>query len=958
LSKGESTNSTKGSGATSLSDQNASKTAGLSEIEDQLYIAPRIDKEFAAYLSGADKPRWPVTRLQLANAGPLGEPMRDYLDDMEPLVGLIADELGSSQDRFDDARNLIMSFGFLQTVFCFTTSAYNLHHQWSLEDHTAQRQLRVGWLEDGKGQIYDKVGWGYNDSYVDALQSQEPYDRFVKLSQLIAGIYQKYPSVPARQLRESGLAKLVTGVANLIGISPRKLMKAMEMDKFVEIHDWPSFLKTYQGDTGRDVKDSLLETLPMLEQGFSAEKKFYGKLHLLKGFASSFRPPYTIEDKELWKFIAAETYEKVQSAEFGKKLINNLYHSPFEPEYGTEVPNYEVFDEIVTDFNKYLSIKFDDSAEGVDFYQALINFEFTIASRNHYISESFRSDLQSQWDKYYEVINELLKAELTNKAALADGSFMNEIDGLIGLEPVKAKLRNLAKLAMSDTGKKEIPPAGHIIFTGNPGTGKTTVAEMLGKIYAALGLLSQGHVISVQRADLVAEYTGQTAPKVADAVTKALGGILFIDEAYTLKRDINGSSDGYGQEAIDALLTHMEDKRGQFVVIAAGYPAEMSTFVDSNPGLKSRFNDRWQFDDYSDDELFTIFESFADNATLNLGNDVEKAFKKLSSEAKKAKNFSNARWAREVFEESRVRRALRSENNPGALLEASDLSETAEVRAVSQDTISNIEAKLDLLVGLKAVKEEVKSLIAFQNLQVRRQAQGLPVIGNSNGHMVFAGPPGTGKTTVARLIGQIYKEMGLLKSGQVVEVSRADLVAGFIGQTAIKTEAIVNKADGGVLFIDEAYTLVSSPESDTKDFGKESIDTLLKLMEDRKGRFVVIAAGYEQNMQEFLKANPGLESRFGTTLHFEKWSTKEIKLDVQSQLEGHMLKLKSDAITALETALDHLVDWDKFASGRTSRTFVERIIEAQARRLAGDLQGDLTEVTAADIENAASRTIA
>jgi SpoVK/Ycf46/Vps4 family AAA+-type ATPase len=553
---------------------------------------------------------------------------------------------------------------------------------------------------------------------------------------------------------------------------------------------------------------------------------------------------------------------------------------------------------------------------------------------------------------------------------------MAELDAMIGLTAVKDQVRSIAasieaarRRALAGYGTEK--PMQHFVFLGPAGTGKTAVARIMAKIFYAFGLLETPAVVEAHRADLVGEYLGATAIKTNELVDSALGGVLFIDEAYSLVNEGDGQGDRFGNEAVQTLLKRAEDDRDDLIIILAGYEKQMDTFLSSNPGLASRFAIRVSFPGYTPAELLQLSDAALARRGELLDPDARPVLWRMFEDVGRRRltdELGNGRFVRSLLEkagQARDVRVMSATEEPSSsdlvTIQGGDLerafTELSSRFRGYRDTpsLESALAELDELIGMEPVKRQVHEITAQLQVARLRDRQGLASQPPAR-HFVFTGPPGTGKTTVARILGRIFAALGLLVRPSVVEAHRADLVGEHLGSTAIKTNKLVDSALGAVLFIDEAYSLYNDGYSGGDAFGSEAVQTLLKRAEDDRDRLVIVLAGYTADMDRFLRSNPGLASRFGVRIGFPSYTPDELVriAEVIAQQAGD--SFADDALPVLDGIFGKACAEgriDELGNGRFARSLFERACASRDLRIAhlGEAASaaDLTTVAAADL---------
>ncbi|PTL38063.1 AAA family ATPase [Alkalicoccus saliphilus] len=538
------------------------------------------------------------------------------------------------------------------------------------------------------------------------------------------------------------------------------------------------------------------------------------------------------------------------------------------------------------------------------------------------------------------------------------------LNNLEGLENIKQQVKQLIQQLrgqLINTGKvKNVTQSMHMLFTGPPGTGKTEVARIISKIFYSLGIIEQDEVHEHDPSTLVSSNIGRTEEQTRQAMDKARGGVFFVDEAYALFRE----GKDFGKEAIDVMVKYMEDYRDDIVVILAGYTSDMEYFLtNANPGLRSRIRFTFTFQNYTPEQLGNIVVRILLSNHYNIDKNVPIALQKaMVHMAEQGAVYGNARAARSLAEDIIDQLNIRIGKEFGKvdtlLIVAEDVNNAtgANFHPNEQEGMKGIQEKalkdIHSLIGLKEIKEQVEELIKYVEVEKLHFEHGLS-LEKPRLHMTFEGPPGTGKTTVARILGEFFRSSGLLSTGQFIEANRSDFVAEYQGQTAKKTQGIFNKAKGGILFIDEAYSLYRGYR-DT--FGLEAVDIIISEMENMREDLVVILAGYTEDMNHLMKANAGFESRISRRFNFSDYSKEDIINMVKLLLKKNNLYFSSAKDDIIEELFSEVSTFS--GNGRWASNFVGEVQKAQFSRISDESKNTtvnkemLTKIIASDLKKA------
>ena len=566
---------------------------------------------------------------------------------------------------------------------------------------------------------------------------------------------------------------------------------------------------------------------------------------------------------------------------------------------------------------------------------------------DNFLSDKTEDELLSLYDRMIELdVYGIMGMDKSRLLKVGDGE--RRLNAMIGLAGIKESIQKIKAYALANKDRGDLNI--HMCFCGNPGSGKTEVARLIAEILYENKILPTQKIVEVDRSGLVSQYFGATAEKTSQVIASAMGGVLFIDEAYALGNSSAGNTD-YGKEAIDTLVKAMEDHRGKFCVILAGYKNEMLQMLSTNPGFRSRIQFMLDFPNYSRKELKDIAGLMLRSRQYTIGETALEWILDITDIRRKDPNFANARELRNILDQVILCQNLRCAGTADKELGIADVKRYMQDTGIVLPTVPTGankrfltgEEELEQLIGLEPVKRMIRKIKAYAKRNKGTDGFNL--------HMCFCGNPGTGKTEVARILSRILYDAGVLKEAKLVETDGHGLLGQYVGETAPKTEAKLQEAMNGVLFIDEAYSLMGpvSAGGGSVGYGEDAIAVLLKEMEDRRGQFCVILAGYKNEMTRLLRTNPGFESRIQFVLDFPDYSREELGAIARKFLKKNGYSIEESALESVLDITDYYRKNPNFANARTVRNILDQVIMNQNLRTE-DTPGTDDLVTAADVE--------
>lgn len=504
-----------------------------------------------------------------------------------------------------------------------------------------------------------------------------------------------------------------------------------------------------------------------------------------------------------------------------------------------------------------------------------------------------------------------------------------ELNDMIGLGGVKEELTKI--FSQAKMNRRRLERKGKVdskmteltfIFEGNPGTGKTTVARLMGKILAGYGLIMSPEVKEYGKSQIVSTVRGGSVRLVNKMFDECIGKVLFIDEAYSL-------ADADAREAVDQIVQNLTlpKYQGKMAVILAGYPNKMRELMKVNLGLDSRFKIRFKFEDYSEKELLQMFKKFIEKEGLSLAEDCDDKILKWFKCQNGKSNPQNGRLVEKLYNEIVAMQGLRfavEEANEEMIL-VEDIPETTRITAKSEEEVL---AELNKLVGLRKVKETLQGIIADVKAKQRRAKYVQTEESKVGLNFVFKGNPGTGKTTVARLLGNILANYGLIDDPAVVTYKKGQLIDGYVGGGSRNVEKMFEESLGKVLFIDEAYQLA---DNDSKD----ALDAMTNMLTDGpfKDRLAVVLAGYPGEMAKLISSNPGLHSRFTQEVFFEDYTNEELTEIFFNKINGEHFSIGEEALSYARAYFASLRRNKDFGNARETEKLRDVVKANQALRL-------------------------